>query len=111
MGSAGRGKFANNSAAVCCLLLVIATATVSTFSSIALVYRGLNCLEYPKGNPEFLHGLFHAVYFSFVTFTTLGLGDIHPSNNLGMALICCEAIIGAFLIALFVVVFARKMMR
>jgi len=52
-----------------------------------------------------------SVYFSFVTFTTLGLGDIHPENDWGRTLICCEAVIGAFLIALFVVVFARKMMR
>ena len=88
-----------------------ALSSIVTIFLFAFFYWGLNCLEYPRGNPEFLYGFYHAVYFSFVTFTTLGLGDIHPSNNLGMGLICCEAVIGAFLIALFVVVFARKMMR
>ncbi len=50
------------------------------------------------------------IYFSIVTFTTLGYGDLHPKG-------CCryfaagEAIIGAFMIALFIFVFGRRMMR
>jgi len=62
-------------------------------------------------NPTIYQQLKDAIYFSFVTFTTLGLGDIGPLNDLGKFLICCEAVIGAFLIALFVAVFARKMIR
>jgi hypothetical protein len=45
-----------------------------------------------------------------VTFTTLGNGDIHPvgySHYLASA----EALTGAFFMALFVVVFVRKMAR
>jgi len=50
------------------------------------------------------------LYYSVVTFTTLGYGDIHP---LGYShfLASAEALTGAFFMALFVVVFARKMMR
>jgi hypothetical protein len=46
-----------------------------------------------------------------VTFTTLGYGDIHPLGFSSHAIAFSEAFIGAFFIALFVVVFARKMMR
>jgi uncharacterized protein YjbI with pentapeptide repeats len=80
----------------------------------ALLYVGLGCIQCdldPMKNPSLSQEIIDAIYFSFVTFTTLGLGDVQPSTNLGKALICGEAVIGAFLIALFVVVFVRKMMR
>jgi len=50
------------------------------------------------------------LYFSVVTFTTLGYGDFIP---LGMARVvsAIEAFTGSFTIALFVVVFVRKMTR
>ena len=50
------------------------------------------------------------LYHSFVTFTTLGYGDIHPMG-LSKVAACIESFIGAFFIALFVLVFGRKMMR
>lgn len=55
---------------------------------------------------EFLNSL----YFSVVTFTTLGYGDISP---VGMArfIAACEAFLGSFTMALFVVVFVKKMTR
>ncbi|KYK37051.1 MAG: hypothetical protein AYK19_07575 [Theionarchaea archaeon DG-70-1] len=79
--------------------------------AFALLYLVLGCLQYAAINPCFLQKIIDAFYFSFVTFTTLGLGDIRPATTMGKALICCEAVIGAFLIALFVVVFVRKMAR
>ena len=50
------------------------------------------------------------LYCSFVTFTTLGYGDIHPIG-FSKVVACVESFSGAFFIALFVVVFVRKMMR
>lgn len=50
------------------------------------------------------------LYYSFVTFTTLGYGDIHPVGC-SKIIACAEAFTGAFFIALFVVVFVRKMAR
>lgn len=83
-------------------------ASLSVISIFAFVYLGFGCLPYPE-ETAFFQQIIDAFYFSFVIFTTLGLSDIHPSTNIGKALVCSEAAIGAFLIALFVVVFVRKM--
>ena len=57
-----------------------------------------------------IFGWWDAVYFSTVTFTTLGYGDYWP---LGVArlLAGAEALLGAFLMATFVVTLARRYMR
>ena len=88
-----------------------AFSSALTIFTFAFFYGISGCLHYTVRNPCLYQQIKDSIYFSFVTFTTLGLGDIRPLNDLGKLLICCEAIIGAFLIALFVVVFARKMMR
>ena len=51
-----------------------------------------------------------SLYFSVVTFTTLGYGDIVPIG-LSRLLSAIEAFTGSFTIALFVVVFVKKMTR
>lgn len=51
-----------------------------------------------------------ALYFSVVTFTTLGYGDLAPVG-VARALAAFEAFIGSFTLALFVVVFVKKMTR
>ena len=59
-----------------------------------------------------------AVYFSTVTFTTLGFGDYHPDpvpfphDGWWLPLyVAAEAVTGALLLALFLVTFARIMIR
>jgi len=53
-----------------------------------------------------------ALYFSVVTFTTLGFGDWRPDASHWIRyIVMSEAFIGAFLMALFIVTFARRMMR
>ncbi len=53
-----------------------------------------------------------ALYFSVVTFTTLGFGDWRPDPSHWIHyVVMSEAFIGAFLMALFIVTFARRMMR
>lgn len=51
-----------------------------------------------------------SLYFSVVTFTTLGYGDITPVG-ISRAIAAVEAFTGSFTIALFVVVFVKKMTR
>ncbi len=52
-----------------------------------------------------------ATYFSLVTFTTLGYGDLQPGSGIGRACAAAEAAIGAFIMALFVYCFVRKWAR
>lgn len=49
-------------------------------------------------------------YFSFVTFTTLGYGDLHPVG-ITKTFATIEAFTGVFMLALFVLTMGRKMMR
>ncbi|MEN6302902.1 MAG: pentapeptide repeat-containing protein [Armatimonadia bacterium] len=48
------------------------------------------------------------LYFSMVTFTTLGYGDIHSANGWGRIACSIEAATGAVMLALFLVCLARK---
>lgn len=57
-----------------------------------------------------LHDFLTCVYFSVVTFTTVGFGDVVPLGA-SRAVAAVESFIGVFSISLFVVVFVRKMMR
>lgn len=59
---------------------------------------------------EYLIDFCNSFYFSVVTFTTLSYGDFHPLG-LAKALVMIESFIGAFMTAVFVFVFVRKMMR
>lgn len=54
--------------------------------------------------------LFNCIYYSVVTFTTLGYGDFTPIG-LSRAIAAIEAFTGSFTIALYVVVFVKKMTR
>ena len=61
-------------------------------------------------NEKALSSYADALYFSIVTFTTLGFGDYQPQPG-GSAvrlLVMAEALAGAFLMALFVVTLARR---
>ena len=57
-----------------------------------------------------LDDLTDCLYFSVVTFTTLGYGDITP-QGLARPIAAFEAFTGSFTMALFVVVFVKKMTR
>jgi len=57
-----------------------------------------------------LDDLIDCLYFSVVTFTTLGYGDITP-HGLARPIAAFEAFAGSFTMALFVVVFVKKMTR
>jgi len=60
---------------------------------------------------EPLGGLLASLYFSAVTFTTLGYGDIQPHGVGAQVLAGVESFAGAGMIALFVAVIARNKMR
>ena len=57
-----------------------------------------------------LNVVYNAVYFSFVTFTTLGYGDFTPTG-FGKLVAIIEAYSGAFLMALFIITVYKNMME
>ena len=69
-------------------------------------------IERPDGEvpPRTLGAFLLSLYFSIVTFTTLGYGDFRPRKGYKI-LACCVSLLGAFMMALFVLVFARKFMQ
>jgi uncharacterized protein YjbI with pentapeptide repeats len=101
-------------------LVILLAAVLFFFCGVARVGTELP----PQENPDIIDYSIHSLtlsietlkdfgyclYYSVVTFTTLGYGDIHPlgCNHVFASL---ESLLGAFFMALFVVVFARKMMR
>lgn len=61
---------------------------------------------------EKLHDFLDALYFSAPTFTTLGFGDYAPSGSSWVKLlVVSEAALGAVMIGLAMVTFARKAIR
>ena len=55
-----------------------------------------------------LGSFLNCLYFSVVTFTTLGYGDFQPAVGLSRFFVSLESIIGAITMALFVYTFARR---
>ncbi len=53
-----------------------------------------------------------AVYFSFITFTTMGFGDIQPlASGYMKYIVASEAFLGIFIMTLFVGTYTRKIIR
>ena len=55
------------------------------------------CFNYGTLNGAMAHGFFDYVYFSVVSYSSLGLGDVYPSGGLKL-LVGVEAIMGLILI-------------
>ena len=86
------------------LLLVFICAVA--FTCVGIRDTGRN----GSGDVEVVHSFTDALYFSVVTFTTLGYGDMQPLPGWRW-LAATEAALGACLIAAFVVVLSRKFVR
>ena len=68
----------------------------------AVVYAGLHLLgDQPKSYVDY-------IYFSVVTSTTIGYGDMHPVTNFGKMMVCTQAIMVVAFIVLFLNFFGSK---
>ena len=67
--------------------------------------QGGNVLKY---SGPIIGNFLNCLYFSVVTFTTLGYGDFQPLEGWSRFLVSSEALLGAFTMALFVYTFARR---
>ena len=64
-----------------------------------------------QGEP-FELGVFDSLYFSSITFATLGLGDFYPeAGTIGRVVVMLESLSGACLVALFIVCLAKRFSR
>lgn len=76
-----------------------------------IVIIGVYSIIYYFSDLDKVNGnLINSLYFSIVTFTTLGFGDITPLNSSAILkiLVASEALLGAFAIGLFVAGFSNK---
>jgi hypothetical protein len=53
----------------------------------------------------------NSLYFSAITFSTVGYGDFHPTNTIGKVLAASEGLLGIFFTGLFLVTFVKKFAR
>ena len=84
-----------------------------TFFSIVMLLALLTCalLIYfaeREAQPESFDTFHNSVYFTFVTFTTVGYGDIAPVTNLGKALTVMGAVVGVIITNLFAAILTVK---
>ena len=61
--------------------------------------------------PGFLESFAVAVYFSIVTFTSLGYGDIQPTTSIGRTVSSIEVILGGLVTSLILIAIVRKWSR
>jgi len=86
---------------------------VGCFSTLyfLLTLFGVQLFDANSAGLEWHLSFGRALYFSIITFTTLGYGDIRPAPGLGSALAATEAVLGGIMMALTVLVIGRKFMR
>ena len=77
-------------------LMVIASSSLMVMGASAGLY-----LVYGLQNTEHMTDGFEALYFSTVSFSTLGFGDITPSPGISRLVAASEAVIGNLHLALF----------
>ena len=98
------------------LRIVILSAIVILLFTCIFFITGLNAsgeiiqISFNASMKENIFELLNTLYFSVVTFTTLGYGDILPIG-ISKLFAGIEALLGGFILALFVVVFVKKMTR
>ena len=87
------------------LLFALAFMFLHAFVEVAspgsYLYQGENLSAVLKGHPE-IDSLAFLLYFSLVTLTTLGYGDISPAMPAARMLCSFEAVIGQLFVAVFI---------
>jgi uncharacterized protein YjbI with pentapeptide repeats len=81
--------------------MIILTCAFFYFVAGRLLYLG----------KPFTHSFIDSLYFSTITFTTLGFGDLYPADHFTRYIAMVEALSGVCLMSLFVVSLAKRYSR
>lgn len=84
----------------------ILTTTFALIAGYAALYRHMGWPS--EHEPYAVLSWTDSIYFSVVTFTTLGFGDISPQTDLLKIVCATEAILGAFIIGLVIAGFSNR---
>ena len=75
------------------------------------IYWLFNGIMATSDKVPFYGTFFESLYFSLVTFATLGYGDLIPKSGFFRIIASLESLMGVALIAIFIFIFARKTTR
>ena len=90
------------------LSLAVMVSSALTYPATGGLVTGDTVVRYSSHGPA---AMLDGLYFSVVTFATLGLGDVHPAGDIGRLLAASEGLAGAFLTAVFVFSLGRRVTR
>ena len=95
------------------LFMIIAFSFLYLFTGLKIDNQSIhhyNLLDFFQSN-QTLYDYGYALYFSVVTSTTIGFGDIRPDSGITMTLACIQGLLGIFLTTMFTVVFGRRFFK
>lgn len=85
------------------LSLVSLSAYVLRILEVPIIYREPN-----NESGKLLANYFYAFWLSFITISTVGYGDTTPNTYPGKVVMSISALIGAFMISLFVLIMSKN---
>ena len=74
-------------------------------------YELMNTLKLRSKSRYNIGFFWHCIYFSFSTFTTIGMGDWFPSGKTNKALVMIEGALGWLCLGLFITTYANILLR
>ncbi len=89
-------------------VLLVGLGYMELIAGFAIVYLRCGVIAYGGCANTVVEKPFHALYFSAMTITTVGFGDISPCANLGRAVTMIETLAGITLIVLVLSIFISK---
>lgn len=67
---------------------------------LTLIYIASSALIIFQVEPDMFENFFEAIYWSTITITTVGYGDVYPSTTIGQVLTSISSLVGVAIIAL-----------
>lgn len=82
--------------------------SVITIIIFGVIYKVISAIGSELNNIDVAITFWRSLYFSTITFTTVGFGDFHPINDISRVLVMIEAALGLFFYSLFIFSFGRR---